>query len=137
MILLSLFIASFLSATIIPIASEIAFVACLKGEINPTSVILVATFGNFLGSLTTYFIGSLGKEKWLVRFGWTEVKKDKFKLVFNRYGIYLAFLAWLPFVGDVIVLFLGYFKTAKVKTFAFIFVGKLTRYGVLAWLVLY
>jgi membrane protein YqaA with SNARE-associated domain len=134
LILFTLFFMSFLSATLLPVASEIYFVYCLKIGISPILAILVATFGNTLGSITTYFVGSFGKTKWLLHFGFTKEKLDRFQIQFKKHGISLALLAWVPIIGDVFVLFLGYFRTSKTKTFTYFFIGKLLRYSVIAWI---
>jgi membrane protein YqaA with SNARE-associated domain len=123
-----------LSATIIPIASEIYFVYCLKHGQDTLLVITIATIGNTLGSIVTYFIGGFGKLNWLVRFGFTEQKLQRFTFQFKKYGVVLALLSWIPFVGDVFVLFLGYFHTPKWLTFSFFLIGKMIRYAFIAYL---
>ena len=44
-----LFIASFLSSTIVPMSSEVAFVTLIALGLNPLWCVLIATLGNSLG----------------------------------------------------------------------------------------
>ena len=63
--LLGLFVASFLSATILPMNSEIVLSVLLLNNYSLNTSLLVATFGNWLGGMTNYGLGFLGK--WGVR----------------------------------------------------------------------
>ena len=49
----------------------------------------------------------------------------------DRYGIWLALLTWVPFIGDVFTLALGFFKTKPLGTMLLLLVGKLLRF--LVW----
>lgn len=64
-----LFIAAFLAATILPLSSELVLSALLVSGLSPTTLVIVATLGNVLGSLLNYMLGywaSLGiVKKWL------------------------------------------------------------------------
>ncbi|ARJ56816.1 hypothetical protein CCUN_1223 [Campylobacter cuniculorum DSM 23162 = LMG 24588] len=51
----SLFMISFLSSTLVPLASEAFVLAFIKLDFNPYIVLFIATFANTLGSLSTYF----------------------------------------------------------------------------------
>ena len=97
--LASLFGASFLASTLIPISSEAALFAVLKLHANLLwPAIGVATLGNTLGGLTTYLIGRyFGSKKPL-----TQLERVK------RYGSPLLALAWLPLVGDALCLAAGW-----------------------------
>ena len=56
----TLFISSFLAATLLPGGSEMVFGALLLSEtVSLTSALAVATLGNTLGGLSTYLIGRL------------------------------------------------------------------------------
>ena len=52
-----LFIASFLAATILPLSSEVVLSALLLGGLSPVALVITATVGNVLGSLTNYALG--------------------------------------------------------------------------------
>ncbi len=58
---LGLFIASFLGATIIPFSSELVFSLLIIKGYDFNLSLLVATTGNWLGGLSSYFLGRLGQ----------------------------------------------------------------------------
>ena len=66
--LLGLFIGSFLAATVIPFSSEVLLIALLSAGANITSAIFVATIGNWLGSVVTFYMGYFGKWKWIEKY---------------------------------------------------------------------
>lgn len=59
---LGLFMGSFLAATVLPFSSEILVTGLLLAGANPVYIFLSATLGNWLGSLTSYYIGWLEME---------------------------------------------------------------------------
>ena len=58
---LGLFLSSFLGATIIPLSSEIVLSLLLTQGFDINLSIIIATIGNWLGGLSSYYLGSLGK----------------------------------------------------------------------------
>ena len=66
---IGLFIAAFLAATILPLSSEIVLSALLLNGLSPTTLVITATTGNVLGSLTNYALGYWASlvvvKKWL------------------------------------------------------------------------
>ena len=78
---LGLFIASFLSSTIIPMASGAVLAALIYNGFDPYWCILIATVGNTLGGMTSYWIGHLGKMQWIRNT--SEFQKKKY-LVFKK-----------------------------------------------------
>lgn len=65
---LGLFIVSFLSSTLLPLASEAFVLGFIKLQFNPIFVLSIATLGNSLGSLSTYALAYYGKEKILEKY---------------------------------------------------------------------
>ena len=120
--LASLFVASFIASTLIPISSEAALFAVLKLHADLVwPAIGVATLGNTLGGLTTYLIGHyIGSKKPL-----TQLERVK------RYGSPLLALAWLPFVGDALCLAAGWVRLNWVAVALWSAAGRFARY----WLV--
>ncbi len=120
--LASLFAASFLAATLIPLSSEAALFAVLKmhaGLFWPA--IGVATLGNTLGGMSTYLIGRyIGSKRPLV-----QLERVR------RYGAPTVALAWLPFAGDGLVLAAGWLKMNWAAVAAWQAAGRFARY----WLV--
>jgi membrane protein YqaA with SNARE-associated domain len=55
---LGLFFASFLGATIIPLSSEIVLSVLLAKGYDINLSIVIATFGNWLGGLSSYYLGN-------------------------------------------------------------------------------
>ncbi|MFM1894059.1 MAG: hypothetical protein RIQ90_1225 [Bacteroidota bacterium] len=133
---LGLFLAAFLAATILPVASEALFLLMLF-SFNPWICLLVATAGNTLGGFLNYGIGYLAKPNWLNKVGVTSDQIEKWKEKIHRNGAWIAFLSWLPFVGDVLAVALGFFRSPWKKTFLFIFIGKALRYFILLLFSLY
>ena len=130
--LLGLFIGTFLAATIVPFSSDALYIAVLVATKNPVSCLIVGTLGNWLGSVTTYWIGRIGKWEWIEK--WFKVKPETLerqKEKVDRYGIWLALLAWVPIVGDIITLALGFYKAKPFGTIALLLVGKFLRF--LVW----
>jgi membrane protein YqaA with SNARE-associated domain len=84
-----------------------------------------------------YGIGYLGKPEWLAKIRVSQDQILRWKDRVKRYGVWLALGTWLPFVGDVIAVALGFFKTAWKPTFFFIFIGKFARYLLILLFYLY
>jgi membrane protein YqaA with SNARE-associated domain len=123
--LLTLFGICFLSATIIPFPSEAAFVYALKLEFDPFWVIAIASLGNSLGGSTNYFIGKFGREK----FSKKEYPKSE-KWV-KRFGTYASFFSFIPFIGDPMMIVMGFYKTKLLPTLFWMTLGKTLRFIVL------
>ena len=89
-----LFIGSFLAATIFPFSADVLLVGMLIGGGNGWVVVAVATAGNFLGGLTSYGIGRLGKWEWIERLGVKPETLAKQKSKVDKYGSLVALLSW-------------------------------------------
>jgi membrane protein YqaA with SNARE-associated domain len=126
---LGLFIASFLGATIIPFSSELVFSLLIIKGYDFNLSLLVATTGNWLGGLSSYFLGRLGK--WSTLEKYFRLKKEKivkFKTNIDKWGSLLAFFCWLPVIGDPIAVGLGFFRTNYILVAIWMFIGKFIRY---------
>jgi len=62
--LAGLFIGTFLAATIIPFSSDALYIAVLLATKEPVACLLLGTLGNWLGGVTTYWLGRLAKWEW-------------------------------------------------------------------------
>jgi membrane protein YqaA with SNARE-associated domain len=133
---LGLFFASFLAATILPVASEIFLSTMLFMGYEPWACVVVATSGNTLGSWLNYGIGFLGKPIWLQKIGAKQASIDRWQLQIQRYGSWMALLCWLPLVGDIIGIALGFFRAPWLPTFLLMGIGKFVRYF-LVWAAYY
>jgi len=124
-----LFIASFLGATVIPFSSELVFSLLIIKGYDFNLSLLVATTGNWLGGLSSYFLGRLGK--WSTLEKYFKLKKEKivkFKTNIDKWGSLLAFFCWLPVIGDPIAVGLGFFRTNYILVAIWMFIGKFIRY---------
>jgi membrane protein YqaA with SNARE-associated domain len=128
---IGLFLAGFLSATILPMNSEGVLLILLSQSFDPWSCLIIATIGNSLGGLTNYFLGKLGNPLWFKRFGVKEEKLISFEYRIQKYGYWLAFFSWLPFIGDPMTIALGFFRVPFWKVTFLIILGKFLRYLVL------
>ena len=130
--LTSVFVISFISATLLPLGSEPAVFAVIKA--NPAMfwpAILVATVGNTLGGAVDYFLGyrakvAFAKERQSRWFGWLK-----------RYGAKTMLLSWLPGVGDPLCTLGGWLKLPFWPSLAYMAVGKCLRYLTMTTLLLY
>ena len=106
-----LFIGSFLASTLIPMSADVLLVGILALGGNVWACLVIATTGNWLGGLTSYWIGWLGRWEWIER--WLKVKEEKLlrqKKNIDRYGVWLALFTWLPLIGDLLAVALGFYK---------------------------
>lgn len=134
---IGLFITCFLAATILPIASEFFLTGMLAMGYNPFVCLVVAGSGNTFGGWLNYFIGYLGNPKWLTKIGIKQAKINGWQKRINKYGVWLALLSWVPLIGDVIGVALGFFRVNVYVTFIFIAIGKFIRYAILIIFYLY
>jgi membrane protein YqaA with SNARE-associated domain len=132
-----LFMACFLAATILPLSSDIVFGALIALGLAAIPCLLVATIGNWLGGMTNYYLGYLGKTEWIEKY--LRVKKEKVDKMQNwlnrRGGIYLAFFSFLPAIGDLIPLALGFMRANALKVNLSMLAGKFFRYLLIYYLV--
>lgn len=134
--LAGLFIGTFLAATILPFSSDAIYIAVLAATGNPVGCLAVGTLGNWLGSVFTYCIGWIGKWEWIEK--WFKVKPEtlrKQKEKIDRYGVWLALICWIPLIGDVVAIALGFYKTSPFWSIVLMLVGKFGRF--LAWNLIY
>ena len=130
--LTSVFIISFVSATLLPLGSEPAVFAVVKANgALFWPVILVATVGNTLGGGVDYWLGyrakvAFAKERDTRWFRWLA-----------RYGAKTMLLAWLPGVGDPLCTLAGWLHLPFWPSLAYMAVGKLARYLTMTTLLMY
>ena len=132
-----LFIAAFLAATILPLSSELVLSALLVSGLSPTTLVLVATLGNVLGSLLNYMLGywaSLGIVKKWLKYSETEFLRAEQR--FKKYGVFALLFAWLPIIGDPITVVAGVLRIHLAWFLILVTVGKLTRYAVISYFIL-
>ena len=127
--LLGLFLGSALAASIFPCSSDALYIAILAATRNPVGCLVAGTTGSWAGSLLTYGLGWLGKWEWIEK--WLKVSREKLEKhqkSVQKYGAWLALLSGIPIIGDILVLALGFYRTAPGWTFVLLLVGKLARF---------
>ena len=131
-----LFLGSFLAPTILPMSSEAVLAAMVIGGFDPVACVMVASAGNSLGGMTSYFMGYVGRWAWLERlFARNKDKVAKVKAWVDRYGSRAALLCWLPVVGDPLAIALGFVRSPVWQVGFYMTVGKFLRYAVWVWLI--
>ncbi len=129
---LSLFVSCFLSATILPFASEIGLAGVIASGYDPITSVGVATIGNSLGGLTNYYLGKFGKFLWMKKGEAADKKQNKLKQYVTKYGSLCALLSWVPVFGDPLLVMLGFMKIRLLPVVIYMVIGKLIRYIVIA-----
>lgn len=131
-----LFAGSFLAATIVPFSSDVLLVGMLIAGCDPIGCLISATLGNWLGGLTSFAIGWAGRWEWIEH--WFHVKREtlvKQQHKIEHWGAALALLTWLPIVGDVFAIALGFYKVKPIPCALYMLAGKALRF--ITWSVLY
>jgi membrane protein YqaA with SNARE-associated domain len=134
--LTTLFVASFISATLLPVASEPALYGLLR--LNPHlfwSAIFVATAGNTLGGVVDWWMGygahqvvdKYRHSKWHVKAtDWLE-----------RMGPKACLLAWLPVIGDPLCAVAGWLRLPFWPCTFYMLAGKFIRYVIYTYALIY
>jgi len=123
----SLFAASFLSATLLPLGSEAVMYGLLRADPSLLwPALLTATVGNTLGGVVTWWMGR-GAEHACERMapssgqGWS-------RRWLTRFGPRACLLAWMPVVGDPLCAVAGWMKLPFWPCLFYMALGKCIRY---------
>jgi membrane protein YqaA with SNARE-associated domain len=128
--LITLFFAAFLSATVFPFASEALLIAALEKGADPFIYGLVATLGNSLGAMAMYGVARLARAGRF--FKWKNNSK-RAELWYQKYGLYTLLLSWMPGIGDFFPALAGWFKAPIFWTVVLVVIAKAGRYTVLIY----
>jgi len=134
---LALFLASFLAATVVPFSSEAILSGMLVTGYDLYWSLALATLGNWLGGLSSYYIGWLGKTEWIEKY--LRIKHEQIVKMQNKIAgkeLWISFFCWFPGVGDVIAVLLGLLKVNAWNAAIGMLLGKMLRYVVWALLTL-
>ena len=129
-----LLLASFLAATIIPFSSEVVFAALIAAGLDLWALIIYATIGNALGGATCYYLGRLGKVEWLEK--WFKIKRETIDKRINKLqgkGALMGFFGFLPGIGDVMLVALGFMRAKPYVVMLSMTIGKFTRYLIIGY----
>ncbi|MBK9440873.1 MAG: DedA family protein [Comamonadaceae bacterium] len=126
----TVFVVSFVSATLLPMGSEPAVFGLVK--LNPQlfwPAIAVATVGNTLGGAFSWWLG-LASHRVVERYQHSS-HHLRALVWLERLGPRACLLAWLPVVGDPLCALAGWLKLPFWPCLAYMAVGKLARYVVM------
>lgn len=132
----TLFVAAFVSATLIPVGSEPALFGLL--QLNPDlfwPAVLVATAGNTLGGAVDWWMGYEAHhlvDKY--RHSRTHVKAIDW---LERLGPKACLLAWLPLIGDPLCAVAGWLRMPFWPCLGYMLIGKLLRYVIMTAVLLH
>ena len=130
----SLFAASAMEATVVPIRSEVVLIGLLYAERYSTLLLLlVAILGNTLGAIVNWFLG-----RFISRFedrSWFPVKREavtRAEAWYHRYGRWTLLLSWLPVIGDVLTIAAGVLREPLPSFILLVGIAKTLRYAAVA-----
>lgn len=132
----TLFVISFISATLLPLGSEPAVFGLIK--LNPDlfwPAIGVATLGNTLGGAVDWWMG-YGAHHMVDRFRHSSTHVRALAWL-ERLGPRACLLSWLPAVGDPLCAVAGWLKMPFWPCVGYMLIGKFLRYLVMTAALLY
>ena len=127
----TVFIVSFVSATLLPVGSEAVVFGLVK--LNPElfwPAVLVGTAGNTLGGALTWWMG-YGAERAYERLKHHKPPNAHALRWLERFGAKACLLSWLPIVGDPLCAVAGWLKLPFWPCVAYMSIGKFGRYLVM------
>ena len=131
----TVFVVSFISATLLPLGSEPVVFGLVK--LNPElfwPAILVATAGNSLGGAVDWWMG-YGAHKVVDKYGHSTHHTRALNWL-KSLGPKACLLAWLPGVGDPLCAVAGWLKLPFWPCVFYMAIGKFLRYTVLTALLI-
>ena len=137
MIYLSLFIISFLAATILPFSSELTLAGLMATSSYDNLLLLaVASLGNILGSVVNWILGfysrNLSTKRWFL---FKDKQIEKSSKWFNKFGRWSLLFAWVPIIGDPLTLAAGLLRVKFIEFLILVTIGKVSRYLVIFYLL--
>lgn len=123
----TVFVVSFISATLLPMGSEPVVFGLV--QLNPElfwPVVLVATAGNTLGGAATWWMG-FGAHRVTGKYS-ESVHHVRAMAWLEKLGAKACLLAWLPVVGDPLCAVAGWLKMPFWPCLAYMAIGKFARY---------
>ncbi len=143
----AIFLISLLASTLLPLGSEpalLAYVALIPSEVWPA--IGIATLGNTLGGVITYWMG-VGAHRALAGRAQRETVEQaplcsgpaqqtgrwqqRAQALVHRFGAPVLLLSWLPLVGDPLCGVAGWMRLPFGPCLIYIAIGKFARYALI------
>ena len=127
---LSLFLISFLAATILPFSSELTLAGLMvTSNYDNLFLLIVASLGNVLGSVVNWILGfysrNLSKKRW---FPFKDKQIRKSSKWFNKFGKWSLLFVWVPIIGDPLTLAAGLLRVKFIEFLILVTIGKVSRY---------
>ena len=137
MIYFSLFVISFLAATILPFSSELTLAGLIiASNYDKLLLLIVASFGNVTGSAVNWALGfysrNLTTKKW---FPFKETQIEKSSQWFRKFGKWALLFAWVPIIGDPLTLVAGLLRVRFLDFIILVAIGKVSRYLIVFYLM--
>jgi membrane protein YqaA with SNARE-associated domain len=132
----TLFIVSFISATLLPLGSEPALFGLLK--LNPDlfwPAVLVATAGNTLGGMVDWWMG-YGAHQAVDKYRHSKTHAKALDWL-EKLGPKACLLSWLPLVGDPLCAVAGWLRLPFWPCTLYMAIGKFGRYVAMTSVLLY
>ncbi len=126
-------ILSFLSGSVLPIASEILLLFFLNLGLSAVWLTVVATVGNTFGGISCFMLGYLTNKNTVQKvLRIPEKRMKRADIMIQKYGYWTAALSFVPAIGEVLLVVLGIMRVNKYKVIAVMFLGKFARYAFIA-----
>ena len=128
--IIGLFLNSLLAATALPLPTEILTSALLIGGENIVLVAIVLIIGSTIGGILNYFLGFGGNKliKKIKKKSDLEKHEKKHNKLLDKFGwTAIFFAAWIPIIGDLILISAGVKKMKFVKFSIFMVSGKIIK----------
>ncbi len=133
---MGMFIAAFIAGSVFPFSSEAVLTALQLAGLEPLRLFFAATLGNVGGSMFNYGVGTLGRMEWIEKYLHVErAKVERTARWMERYGAWIGVLCFLPILGSVIAVTLGFTRANPWLTLLTITIGKAVRYAFIIFLV--
>ena len=137
MIYTSLFIISFLAATILPLSSELTLAGLIAtNNYNNLLLLITASIGNILGSIVNWILGFYSRN--LISKKWFPFKDEQIKRSsnwFNKFGKWSLLFAWVPIIGDPLTLAAGLLRVKFTEFLILVSIGKVFRYFLIYYFI--
>jgi membrane protein YqaA with SNARE-associated domain len=127
----TVFVVAFISATLLPVGSEPAVFGLVK--LNPDMfwpAVLVATAGNTLGGMVTYWMG-YGAERAYEKVKHEKPHEARVLAWLRQFGARACIMSWLPVFGDPLCGVAGWLRLPFWPCVLYMAIGKFGRYLVM------
>ncbi len=108
----------------------------LTGSFDKYLLLVVASFGNILGSSINWYLGKkiliFKDKKW---FPASQMQIKRSEIYFKKYGIWSLLLAWLPVIGDPLTIIAGVLRVRFLTFLTLVSISKISRYVFIIFIV--